>query len=89
LPIEVYGMQARVLRGVMRAGANGIVSTDLFDALYGDDPNGGPSTGNKVLAVWVTKLNKQLAAVGKRIKCTGWGHGIPGTYKYQSVISIK
>ena len=85
LPIDVYGTQARVLRAIMRAGANGIMSSDLFETIYGADPDGGPSTGHKVMAVWVTKLNKQLTTIGKRIRCTGWSHGQSGVYKYQDM----
>ena len=52
---------------VRRAGKHGIRSDLLFERVYGEDPNGGPETGVKVLAVHARQMNMVMKPKGWRI----------------------
>jgi hypothetical protein len=45
----------------------------LFDAIYADDPNGGPLTGRKCVQCQRVNLNRKLAPLGLRITSAGRG----------------
>jgi hypothetical protein len=66
-------VQRRMFRAVQRSGAAGIATADLMDAVYGDDPDGGP-TWRTVLPTTKSHMAPRLAAFGLRIHATR-GHG--------------
>lgn len=65
----------RIVEVIHKAGAHGATSDQVFDYVYGDDPNGGPETGVKIIAVHIWRINKALAPHGIRIRHTGIGRG--------------
>lgn len=69
------GKQQQIVELVHKAGATGIRSDRLFALLHQGDPNGGPLTGIKVLAVQVCQINKKLASVSYQISGGRSGHG--------------
>ena len=72
--------EMRIVEMVRRAGPNGICSTDLFECLYANDPDGGPLTGKKCLQVRVWKINRKLKRVNKLIRAPHAGRGAPTNY---------
>lgn len=40
---------------------------EIFDACYGDDPNGGPDHGTKSICVQICKWRHKLASVGLKV----------------------
>jgi hypothetical protein len=64
--------QRRIYQVVKSAGQAGICRRDIFDAVYRDDPNGGPDSLN-VINVQKTKMKRRLAKHGLKIESTmGW-----------------
>jgi hypothetical protein len=61
----------------------GISAADLVDAVYAEDPNGGPDTGRKTIHVHVSHMNRRLMREGMTIK----GHVTDGyrILRYRSV----
>lgn len=70
----------RIYELVRRAGKYGIISDDLFDLVYQDDPNGGPENGKHVVSQHIYYMNRQLAPIGKKITAGGRGP-YPHSYK--------
>ena len=64
--------QQRIFNIVEKAGQAGITRKQLFDAMYSDDPNGGPDNPN-VLNVQRVKMQYALEKHGLKITTTG-GH---------------
>ena len=81
LGIRLTSGQQRLVERVHRAGVEGILSTDLLDYMYGDDPNGGPETGKKALAVRICQLNKVLRKKGWCIRAPKGGMREPTPYR--------
>jgi hypothetical protein len=52
----------------------GVTPAQLFDAIYADDPNGGPITGRRAVQVRRVNLNRKIASLGLRIKSAGSGY---------------
>jgi hypothetical protein len=73
-------MQRKMIERVHRAGTEGICSTDLFDYMYGDDPNGGPDHGVKAMASFICNLNKKIKKDGRRLRAPKGGMKLPGNY---------
>jgi DNA-binding response OmpR family regulator len=65
--------EAQVMEAIRRAGEHGITTAQLFDVVYGDDRDGGPLTGKKVIHVIVHQLNLKLQTFEKNIRVE-WGH---------------
>ena len=78
--LQFRGVKNLILRRVHKAGGAGIRSDLLFDHVYGDDPNGGPETGMKILAVHIWHMNKTLKSFGLKIKSLTVGRGGYGNY---------
>jgi hypothetical protein len=72
----------RIIEIVRRAGPNGIMSTDLFDMIYGNDPNGGPTWGTNTLSSRISKINAKLKPDSKRIKSRRCG-SLPSEYVFE------
>ena len=63
---------ALIFDRVHRAGKHGIHRQQLFDYLYGDDPNGGPNTGLSTLRSRICYLNRHLRKHGLEIASPGY-----------------
>lgn len=63
--------ERKIIAAAERAGHIGIPTSHLVDLIYADDPDGGPEGASKVVNVQICRLNKKLAAVGRRIQATG------------------
>ncbi len=60
---------------VLCARQGGVVAMDdLIDFLYGDDPDGGPVTAEKLVHMYVMRTRKALPDIGLRVR-TLWGRG--------------
>lgn len=57
---------------VYRAGKHGIHRQQLFDYIYGADPNGGPDTGLNTLRSRICYLNRRLRKYGLEISSPGY-----------------
>lgn len=79
------GKQQQIVELVHKAGATGIRSDRLFALLHQGDPNGGPLTGIKVLAVQVCQINRYLKAVGRQIRGGRSGHGAFTNYVMHTI----
>jgi len=64
--------QQRIFNVLEKVGQAGITRNDLFERIYGDDPDGGPDSRN-ILNVQRTKMQRGLAKHGLRIVAQG-GH---------------
>lgn len=77
-----YPPPRKIFRGPVRQAIydyvakhpHGVTRDQIFNAVYGDDPNGGP-IDMQVIAVTVHHINKALAGTGTYIRNTGgrWG----------------
>ena len=63
----IQPQEAGVLVAMIFAKA-AVKCADLIDALWGDDPEGGPLHAEKAVHVYVCRLNKTLRAFGREIK---------------------
>lgn len=79
--LVLRGRKKSVYEHVRKAGKNGIATEVLFDRIYRDDPNGGPITGPRIIAIFVWDLNRKIAAYGQRIVGGRTGHGVYTEYK--------
>lgn len=70
---------------VRRAGKNGIRADLLFEFMYGEDPNGGPDTGIKIIPVHVNHINSRLVKFNQRIIGSRSGHGAFAQYRMWSL----
>lgn len=61
--------QQKIFDALDNAGQRGLTRRQLFDRLYGDDPNGGPDSIG-VLNVQRAKMRDTLAAHGMQIVTT-------------------
>lgn len=82
--VRLTPQQERIAIAVRRAGRHGILSDDLIDVLYSNDPNGGVDTARTVLHVQINRLNKTLKPVGKKISCLSRG-AHPGEYVFKDI----
>ncbi|MDE2100309.1 MAG: hypothetical protein KGL39_23865 [Patescibacteria group bacterium] len=86
LGIKFYGkIKSQILYYVHKAGKHGIASESLFQALYGDDPNGGPEYGRNTLAVHVSQMNVELKKQGWHIWNNHVGRGLGGNYILEEI----
>jgi hypothetical protein len=67
LAIKLRASQMLIVERVHRAGKEGILSTDLTDYVYADDPDGGPEAARKVLASRIWIINNRLKHIGLHI----------------------
>ncbi len=69
-PIHLTPTERRIVAAVERAAHVGIETRDLVSLLYKDEPTGGPERADLVVRVQICRLNKKLAAIGRRIQGT-------------------
>jgi hypothetical protein len=82
LPIanQFRGVQQQIVKAVHKAGKYGIRSDILFDQIYKSDPDGGPLTGVKIIAVFAWHINKILKPQGWWLHSVTVGRGGLGYY---------
>lgn len=85
LSIKLAPGAQRIVDRVHRAGSNGILSTELFEFVYGDDPNGGPNEGRKALAARIWAVNKKLKKDKIRIRAPVGGSREPTAYVLEKI----
>lgn len=78
--IDHYGLtplEARVLGAIWRGKGMPVMAERVFDAMYADDPDGGPSPSKMYLAfkVALCHLRKKLRGSGISIENVGYRRG--------------
>jgi hypothetical protein len=63
------------LVNIVAARPDGIAIGDLVNAVYADDPDGGPVTAPRSVNVMIHRANAQLAVQGYQIKSMWLGRG--------------
>lgn len=76
--------QERLFQLILRAGPAGILSDDLFDALYANDPNGGPDRTALKARVW--DFNKRFGKVWVIRAIERHGRAGCGRYRIEHVL---
>ena len=69
-----------MIKAVHKAGKHGIRSDALFEQIYKSDPDGGPLTGVKILAVHAWGINRVLRKQGWCLHSLTVGRGGLGYY---------
>lgn len=77
--IMMSGKRRQLFDLLASAGSAGMTQADLFERIYGHDPDGGPASSN-VISVMIAKLNQRLAPIGMRIR-TQRDHHVRGFYR--------
>lgn len=78
--IDHYGltpMEARVLGAIWRGKGHPVMSERVFDAMYEDDPDGGPSPGKMYAAMKVAlcRIRGKLSGSGIGVLNQGYRRG--------------
>ena len=76
-PAEVF-QNARVKQRIyeyIAAHPEGVSRRQVVEAVYADDPDGGPEYMN-VIAVHVKQMNPKLATLGVRLVASGGPHSV-------------
>jgi hypothetical protein len=71
----VTGSRRQRLVDVVSNRPDGITIGDLVDAVYADDPDGGPVTAPRSVNAMIHMANRQLAAQGHQIRPMSLGRG--------------
>jgi hypothetical protein len=79
----VGGLRRQAMVDYIARNPQGVTVWQIIDAVYADDPNGGPEDHN-IVSVMAKAANKKLEGLGWRIKGTG---GPGSTYSLQKVES--
>ncbi len=74
---KISPMEARILGVIWKAKGHPVQTERIFDAMYADDPDGGPSPGKMYLAfkVALCHLREKLKGSGVGISNVGYGRG--------------
>lgn len=74
---RVPNQEARILRALWRAKGFPVSTERLFDAMYADDPNGGPGRAAMyaALRVAVCRLRQRVAVAGVQVKHAHYHRG--------------
>ncbi len=69
--------EATIMTALVAARGRCVSKTKVFEALYGDDIDGGPLVGEKIIDVFLCKLRRRLAAcrsdvVIATVRGVGW-----------------
>ena len=78
---QLTGICATIFKRVRKAGAEGIRTDMLFDAIYNGNSRGGPEGGYKIISVHVHYLNRKIKRFGLRVRGGQTGHGVLTHYK--------
>lgn len=82
---KVSPLEARILGAVWRGKGHAVQTERIFDAMYVDDPDGGPSPQRMYAAfkVALCHLRKKLEGSGVGVECVGYRAG------YRLVLGVK
>lgn len=83
VPLE--GQARKIVELLAKAYPKSVSRTAIWDALYGDDPNGGPDNPDAVINVRIYRLRRQLAPYGWTIPRASTGRGNHGRYRLAPV----
>lgn len=74
---RLIGHEVALLETVWNGRGLPVKTERVFDAMYADDPDGGPTPGRMYRAFYITlqKLNARLAGSGISIKPVGYRKG--------------
>lgn len=74
---KIPPMEARILKAVWRGKGMAVPTSKIFDAMYADDPDGGPSNGKmyKAFKLSLHKLRKRLDGSGVMVETVGYRRG--------------
>jgi hypothetical protein len=90
LPDLATGAKQRdIIDAVWRAGQHGIRTERLFVAVYGTDPNGGPTTGHRALHALISYTNRKLKPQGFYIHGDGQRSGRGGPTGFYKMLELK
>lgn len=78
--VDVYGvtpLEARILGAIWRGRGMPVQTERIFDAMYEDDPDGGPSRVKMYAAFKVAlhHLRRRIAGSGIKVESAGYGRG--------------
>jgi hypothetical protein len=74
---RVSNFQARILQAVWRGKGHPVPTERIFDVMYADDPDGGPSRSAMYnsFKVALCRLRKQIEGTGIGVENVGYGRG--------------
>jgi hypothetical protein len=78
---QLSPLQLRIFNSVRSAGQHGLTSDQLFDHVYGNDPDGGPASGQRSMHVIICQMNKKLAPQNLAVRGERVGGGRAGIYR--------
>jgi hypothetical protein len=78
--VDVYGvtpLEARILSAIWRGRGMPVQTERIFDAMYADDPDGGPSRVKMYAAFKVAlhHLRRRISGSGIKVESAGYGRG--------------
>lgn len=72
---RIKGHAAAILRAVWEAGGKAVQTERIFDAMYADDIDGGPSHTQMYIALGRARRALTAALAGTGVAVVGLGHG--------------
>lgn len=75
--------ERRIVEALAKAYPRAIGIDTLIDALYFDDPNGGPDTGYLVPAQMLVRIRRKIGAYGWVVPKSPTGRGSQGSYRLE------
>lgn len=77
LNLQIPPMEERILREIWRGGGRSVPAIKIFNSMYADDPDGGPSQSKMYVAfkVQLCRLRSRLKGTGVSIDNAGYGQG--------------
>jgi len=79
----------KIVDALSRAYPRAVRTSALVDALYGDDPNGGPEDPSQVIAVRIYTLRRLLPQFGWTVPNAKVGRGNYGEYRLEKIGSAR
>lgn len=82
-------LEASILRAVWRGKGHPVRTEQIFDAMYADDPDGGPSVSSMYSDFWRTlhRLRQRISGSGISVESAGNGRGFRLTLNPTSPIT--
>lgn len=69
--INLTKLRSRLIDALLKKHPGYVNSGNLFDHMYGDDPNGGPDGGTSTMNAFIWRLNRQLRPCGWEVTTNG------------------
>lgn len=66
-PLPSLSGNERFVYDLLCRRLDGMTNPEISDALYADDPEGGPDTAEKRVANYIYRINRKLRGTGSRI----------------------